>query len=90
MKFVFDPRKSATNKRKHGIDFIAVQALWDDPFALEMPARIVGEARFIVIGMLGTKHWSVVVTYRDDDIRIISARRSREKEIVVYEKNYNH
>jgi len=40
---------------------------------------------FIVIGQIDAKHWSAVITYRSDDIRIISVRRSREEEVVLYE-----
>ena len=39
MEFEFDPRNSASNKKKHGIDFIEAQVLWDDPDRLEVPAR---------------------------------------------------
>jgi uncharacterized protein len=31
MKFEFDPEKSNHNKKKHGIDFLEAQTLWDDP-----------------------------------------------------------
>ncbi|PWN54835.1 hypothetical protein DEH80_15330 [Abyssibacter profundi] len=31
------------------------------------------------------KHWSAVVTYRGDKIRIISVRRSRRQEVELYE-----
>jgi uncharacterized DUF497 family protein len=31
------------------------------------------------------KHWSVVVTYREQRARIISARRSRKEEVALYE-----
>jgi uncharacterized DUF497 family protein len=31
------------------------------------------------------KHWSVVVTYRQTKIRIISVRRSRPEEVEIYE-----
>ena len=85
MEFEFDPRKSAANKRKHGIDFVAAQALWDDPDQMEIPARTEDEPRFLVIGMIAGKHWSGVITYRDDRIRIISARRSRKEEVEIYE-----
>ena len=83
--FEFDPRKSKSNLEKHGIDFIQAQMLWLDPDLLEIPAKTVDEPRFLVIGRIGDKHWSAVFTYRDENIRIISARRSREEEIVLYE-----
>lgn len=85
MKFEFDKRKSNTNKKKHGIDFIEAQALWDDPDLLEIPVRTDDEARYLVIGKIGKKHWSGVITYREDNIRIISVRRSRTVEVEIYE-----
>jgi len=84
MPFEFDARKSAENKRKHGIDFVGAQAVWDDPDFIEIPART-EEVRFIVIGSIRGKHWTGIITYRGENIRIISVRRSRPEEIAVYE-----
>ena len=83
--FEFDPGKSKSNLEKHGIDFVQAQMLWLDPDLLEIPAKTVDESRFLVIGRIGDKHWSAVITYRDESIRIISARRSREEEVKLYE-----
>ena len=85
MEFEFDPAKSASNLQKHGIDFTAVQELWQDVMRVEIPARTVDEPRWLVIGQFGRKHWSVVVTYREQRARIISARRSRKEEVTLYE-----
>lgn len=86
MEFNFDSNKSDTNKQKHGIDFIEAQALWNDLDLLEIPAKnIEDENRYLVIGKIDNKHWSAVITYRKGAIRIISVRRSREKEIQYYE-----
>ena len=85
MNFEFDPQKSATNMSKHGIDFEEAQALWDDPEYLEIPLRAIDEPRMLVVGKIGEKHWSGIVTYREDRIRIISVRRSRSEEVVLYE-----
>jgi hypothetical protein len=85
MEFDFDPQKSAPNKQKHGIDFVEAQSLWDDPERVEISARTVDEPRFVVIGRIADKHWSGIVTYREEQIRIISVRRSREEEIAIYE-----
>jgi uncharacterized protein len=85
MEFEFDPRKSARNKQKHGIDFVEVQALWLDVDRVEIPARTVDEPRILVIGRIQNHHWSAVVTYRQSRIRIISARRSRTEEVEIYE-----
>ena len=86
MKFQFDENKSTANREKHGIDFEQAQALWDDLDLLEIPAKnVIDENRYLIIGKIGEKHWSAVITYRDDSVRIISVRRSREKEIEYYE-----
>ena len=85
MEFEFDRRKSRSNRTKHGIDFVEAQALWDDPDVLEIPARTVDEPRFLVIGRISGSHWSAIVTYREDRIRIISVRRSRDEEVALYE-----
>ena len=85
MIFEFDPSKSKINQKKHGIDFIEAQALWEDPDLLEIPARTTDEPRFLVIGKIELKHWSAVITYRGDNIRIISVRRARDEESEIYE-----
>ena len=85
MQFEFDPAKSASNLDKHGIDFDAIQAIWEDAMRVEIPARTADEPRWLLIGQIDGRHWSVVVTYRGPRIRIISARRSRTEEVSLYE-----
>ncbi|HEV3383076.1 MAG TPA: BrnT family toxin [Trebonia sp.] len=85
MEFEFDSVKSASNLEKHGIDFTQVQVLWDDTMRVEVPARTADEPRWLVIGKVAERHWSVVVTYREQRIRIISARRARKEERALYE-----
>lgn len=85
MDFEFDDNKSEGNKSKHGIDFVEAQELWDDPERLEIPARTEDEPRFFVIGQIAGKCWSAVITYREQRIRIISVRRSRNQEVALYE-----
>jgi uncharacterized DUF497 family protein len=85
VEFEFDLVKSASNREKHGIDFIQAQELWQDPLRIEVPARTTGEPRWLVIGRMDGKHWSAVVTYRQDRIRIISVRRARDEEMAIYE-----
>jgi len=85
MEFEFDPKKSENNRQKHGIDFYEAQELWDDPDFIEIPVMTSDEPRFLVIGKISGKHWSGVITYRTEKIRIISVRRSRNEEIDIYE-----
>jgi len=85
MAFEYDAQKSTANKIKHGIDFIEAQKIWEDTDMLEIPARTEDEQRFIAIGKISDKHWSAILTYRGDYVRIISVRRSRKEEIELYE-----
>jgi uncharacterized DUF497 family protein len=87
MGFEFDPAKSAANLRKHGIDFVAAQSLWQDPDRLEIPARSIDEPRTQVIGRVGDLVWSAFITQRDQRIRIISVRRARHEEEAAYRKD---
>jgi uncharacterized protein len=75
------------DEEKHGIDFVDAQALWLDEMHVEVPARTEDEPRFLVVGMIGEKHWSAVVTYRNRRVRIISVRRSRREEVAIYESS---
>lgn len=86
--FEFDPAKSAANRDKHRIDFEEAQALWADTRRLEIPARTQGEARWALIGRIGTRHWTVIFTRRDDRLRLISARRARKEEVALYEEGF--
>lgn len=85
MPFEYDPNKSASNLTKHGIDFEQAKQLWNDESYLEIPAKNLDEPRFLIIGKIEGRHWSAVITYRSENIRIISVRRSRDEEIELYE-----
>ena len=85
MHFEFNPEKSDANKIKHGIDFVEAQGLWGDIDLLEIPAKTSDEPRSLVIGRIGAKHWTGIITYRSDNIRNISVRRARDEEIELYE-----
>ena len=83
--FEFDHNKSQTNKDKHGIDFEQSKLLWLDSLLVEIPAKNTDESRFLVVGQISEKHWSAIITYRNNNIRIISVRRSRPEEVKIYE-----
>ena len=85
MNFEFDTQKSEGNKQKHGIDFFEAQALWSDTDLVEIPVETIDELRYLVIGKMAGKHWSGIITYRGDIIRIISVRRARKEEVAIYE-----
>ena len=83
--FEFDESKSLANLAKHGISFIDAQLLWSDSGLLEIQAKTEDEPRFLVIGLINGKLWSAVITYRGENIRLISVRRSRTEEAALYE-----
>ena len=86
MHFDFDPAKSASNRAKHGIDFVEAQMLWTDTDRIQIPARSMDEPRVLVIGRIAKALWSATVTYRHEDtIRIISVRRARKEERALYD-----
>lgn len=84
-EFEFDPTKSEANRAKHGIDFVAAQAMWRDERLLEIDARQTDEPRYVAIASIGGNVWAAVCTLRGDHVRIISVRRARTKEVALYE-----
>jgi uncharacterized protein len=84
-RFTFDPVKSAANLAKHGIDFVQAQALWLDRDRIQYELDSTVEPRFMVIGQIGGKAWSCVCTNRsEEEVRLISCRRSRRAEVRLY------
>ena len=87
MGYQWNPAKAASNREKHGVDFDAV-GVFEDEWALTIKEEyIAGEQRFVTMGMdfLG-RVLVVVYTYRDDDIRLISARTATNRERREYER----
>jgi len=83
--FEFNDEKSALNLKKHGIDFIKPQLLWDDPNFIEIQATSNIEPRALIVGKISNKHFSAIITCRKDKVRIISVRRSRKADVELYE-----
>lgn len=83
MEFEYNQHKSQINKQKHGIDFEQAKKLWEGN-RVQFEARTVDEPRFLLIGQLEQKYYSCIFTKRNEVIRIISCRRSREEEEAKY------
>lgn len=87
MEFEFDPKKAATNLRKHGVSLADVEPVFYDDRALTCEdADASGEARFVTVGTdaLG-RILTVCWTERGQAIRLISARLSTQTERKNYE-----
>ena len=82
VRVVWDPRKAASNQRKHGIRFSDAEAALFDPLALTREdIRARGEQRFVSIGEASSGRIVVVVySYRDQAIRMIPARVATSSE----------
>ena len=86
MEIGFDPRKAAANQRKHRVSFDEAASCLLDPQALVMEdARTEGESRWLLVGMSNqARLLTVVYTLREDNPRLISARKATTKEAKSY------
>jgi uncharacterized DUF497 family protein len=86
MIFEYDPQKSLANAQKNGIDFEQAKALWKDAHLVRLRAlQPLDEARWLVIGKIGEKHYTAIITHLGKVVRIISVRRAGKKEVTLYE-----
>ncbi|MEJ2446259.1 MAG: BrnT family toxin [Exilibacterium sp.] len=87
--FEWDPRKNASNQKKHGISFDEAKSVFTDEYArlIADPDHSEEEDRFILLGTSIQSRLLVVChCIRDHDvIRIISARKADKRERKVYE-----
>lgn len=88
MRFVWDPRKAATNLRKHGVSFAEAATAFEDALGAYYPDSQHAE-RFILIGYSRQQRLLYVVhaEVRPDAIRIISARTATRHEKARYEND---
>jgi len=87
--FEYDQNKSIANKQKHGIDFEEAKELFTDENAIIYPSSHTTEERFFAIGLVDDKIYTAIITFRGENIRIISTRRARKKELEQYERLKN-
>ena len=88
MSYQWDHKKAASNLKKHGVDFADAIGVFEDERALTVKEHsVINEQRFVTIGVdfLG-REVVVVYTYRDNDIRLISARTATKREREAYER----
>ncbi len=90
LRFEWDERKAASNRRKHGVSFEEARSVFLDEDALLIPdtAHSREEERFIILGMSSRLRTLVVChCYRRaaNVIRVISARKADKGERAEYE-----
>ena len=81
MGYEWDPKKAKQNLRKHGIAFSDAASVFFDDSANTIEDINPEEERFATLGMDALGRVLVLVyTWREDNIRMISARKATEKE----------
>lgn len=89
MQFEWDPRKADINQQKHGISFRESTTVFNDSLSITFPdpEHSIGESRYVIIGMSKLGQLIVVShTDRDNQTRIISARKATRQERNFYEE----
>lgn len=88
MSATWDPKKAQANFRKHGVRFSDAEAVLLDPNAISQDDPTADdERRFVSLGLDVVRRVVVVVyTYREEDVRLISARPATPNERRQYEK----
>jgi uncharacterized DUF497 family protein len=86
VRFRWDPRKAASNLRKHGISFEEAATMLAHPPALVVDDIVHAERALIVGESLARRILVTVFVEPDDEVRIISARRATTHERRRYEE----
>lgn len=82
----WDLDKAAANLEKHGIDFADAVNVLGDELALTVVEAGADEERFVTVGLDALGRVLVVVyTWREEEIRLISARKATLSERRQYE-----
>ena len=90
MKIEWDSKKAISNLKKRRINFTDSVTVLEDENAITINEDYHDEERFITIGMDSFNRILVVVyTWRENRIRIISARKATTKEINQYKGYFN-
>jgi len=81
VKVEWDYLKAATNLQKHNVDFADAVAVLDDDLAITIREEVFGEQRLVTLGTDALGRLLVVAyTWRQDCLRIISARKATTRE----------
>jgi uncharacterized DUF497 family protein len=89
-RYIWTNEKNELNQKKHGISFEEAVGVFDDPFSYEVfdEDNSLDEDRYrvtgAIIGFVNGRFVTVSVAYRDELIRIFSARDAEPSEIEEY------
>ncbi|MBW1694444.1 MAG: BrnT family toxin [Deltaproteobacteria bacterium] len=86
MNYEWDPEKDKSNIKKHRVRFADAASVFQDNFAITIDDDNQEEQRFVTLGMDAFGRVLVVIyTWRDDNIRIISAKKATPTQRKQYE-----
>jgi hypothetical protein len=88
MRFEWDEEKALANAKKHRVSFEQAQQIFDDPRAVpfeDLEHSTSQETRYVMIGMTSIGLLFISFIYRDDVVRLISARRAEKWMVKIYE-----
>ncbi|MBV5341799.1 MAG: BrnT family toxin [Deltaproteobacteria bacterium] len=87
MQYEWDESKRAANLAKHGVDFIEAEGFeWQKALESQDNRVDYGEDRWVALGCIGNRIYTLIYTRRGDMIRLISLRRANKREREYYEK----
>lgn len=87
MRFEWNEQKRLINLKKHGIDFADVYLMFEYDVATDIDDRFdYGEIRYISLGLLRGDVIVVSHKEKDENFRIISARKAEKYERETYFK----
>lgn len=86
MEFEWHDHKNVINLEKHGIDFESAAAVFLDECRIEFidNRNDYNEIRYITIGNIENRIFTVVYTIRNNTYRLISARKANRHEKKTY------
>ena len=88
MEFEWDEEKRLRNIRKHKLDFVQAQLLFDGRPQLTWRSKFAAEERWQTTGIVDGDLYTVIWTSRGNAVRFISARRARDAEERAYRDLY--
>lgn len=80
VEFEWDETKRQQNLCKHGLDFLNAPKVFRGAHVTGRATTVMGEERWLAIGLALNRPVTIVYTVREGRIRVISMRRARDNE----------
>ena len=84
--FEFDLEKSRINKKRHGVDLVWAQRLWEETHAIIPAKNVSGESRYLILAKVRGKCYAAIFTKRGEAKRLISCHRADRRLEKIYER----